>query len=148
MHRKNIDDCPRRAAAAKVIDEPLHEEERRPCIGPADPLPIGDIRFGERPTVGQGGGVDQRVDAAKLRKRVIEHAIRRRRVDKIGGDEGAFRALPFDRGDGGLPRSASRPVTSTASAPARATARAMAKPMPCVEPVTMAARPFTRAPPP
>ena len=66
--------APGRPTRAQMIDELLHEKERRARIDRVKPLPKREVRVGDGAAIGQTRGVDERVDVVEALQRGVEDA--------------------------------------------------------------------------
>ncbi len=70
-----------------MIDEPLHEKERRARVDREQPVPESHVRFYERSSVCQRGGIHQPVDMTKSLESGVEYQIRRVGMFEIRDNE-------------------------------------------------------------
>jgi hypothetical protein len=113
-----------------MVDEVLHQKERRARVDGKEPVPQGKIRVDQRAAIRCGGRIDKRVDAAEPLRRKVEDRVWRVRLFEIRLDKCA-RAPALSTAvmaDGALRES--RPTITTDSAPLRAAPAAIARPMP------------------
>src|SRR5829696_4514344 len=100
MHvdRKDIDDRPGGTPPGEMLDDPLHEEERRPSIDRMEPLPKVRRPINDAAAVRQAGRVHEAVDAPEAAQRLVDDVVWRRGVTQLCGDELGGGAAAVDLG--------------------------------------------------
>ena len=124
----------RRPARLHVRHGRLHQEERRARIDGKLPVPFVDRAGLQRGAIGEGGGVDQAVDAAEAVDRVGDDGGRRVRFAKIGVDEVSAAPGACKSSAHRSPRAALRPTIAIPATALAAASRAMVSPGPRVPP--------------
>ena len=142
-HRQDVDHRALDALSDHHLRRVLHQEERRPHVHGEHRVEELRARVEQRAAVGDGGGIDQHIDAAE-RLHCGRHdlpAPRRGRARSAATKT----VLQPPCGDVVGDRLAALPVApddDEAAAPRSAKRRAIASPKPCVPPVTIATLPL------
>ena len=134
--------CAGLLSCTHVDDCPLHEEEGRAGVDAVKPVPQGRGGGNHGPPIGDAGRIHQRVDAAEFFDRRVCNDVARAILGKIRRHEMSARPQRLDLGGDGFSTGAGlRPQRTIAFACCRAASNAIARPTPCVEPVTISTMP-------